>query len=316
MKESNQIDELLKENFKDFAPDAPNVWSAVQKGLEVAGQASAGSAATVVAGKGLFSTMSIIVASTVIVAVTAGYLWMQNNSQSAPKVPIESPVNIGSNELPIEAKKESAKEGINKIPQTSELNTKHETRNTKTKTASMDSHTESVSSSHQKSNTTDNKLQDNNSPSSPNNESNNQTNPISEKDDSKYTGGETLVKDQPTLNKKESTDDGNGKQESIVADNIIEPDETFIPNSFTPYTLDGFNDRFVIVIKDEVFYSLTIVDTNGKLIFESNNKEKTWDGTNSFGEKCGKGTYRYIFEYQLKGSEKPVKRAGYIIIFE
>jgi len=82
-----------------------------------------------------------------------------------------------------------------------------------------------------------------------------------------------------------------------------------IYNAFSPNN-DGHNDRYVITIENEIFYELKIYDKDEKLVFESNSKDKTWDGTRfNSGDICEQGTYKGIFRYQYKGKEvkqKPV----------
>ncbi len=72
----------------------------------------------------------------------------------------------------------------------------------------------------------------------------------------------------------------------------------YIPNSFTPDG-DGVNDFFKPFGHgiDEDFYTFTIFDRWGKLLFTTNDYESAWDGTYN-GIKCQHGTYQYVLFYR------------------
>ncbi|MGZ5302738.1 MAG: T9SS type B sorting domain-containing protein, partial [Bacteroidia bacterium] len=69
-------------------------------------------------------------------------------------------------------------------------------------------------------------------------------------------------------------------------------------NVFTPNG-DGDNDRFNVFITNEVYYHIKITDLNGGLVFESKDKNHSWDGTMfNQGTACVAGTYIYFIAYK------------------
>jgi gliding motility-associated-like protein len=96
---------------------------------------------------------------------------------------------------------------------------------------------------------------------------------------------------------------------TIVKPNYIYTDQKpIVPDVFTPNG-DGINDRFDIGIRNEEKYHLLVVDRAGNTVFESFEKENTWDGTNIHtGEVCPATTYIMVFVYKIKGfDEQKVK---------
>jgi len=90
-------------------------------------------------------------------------------------------------------------------------------------------------------------------------------------------------------------------KDSIYGRLAIKDEHTlFVPNSFTP-DLDGNNDTFKIfhhAMKTETF-SISIFDRYGSLVFQSNNPDMSWDGTNiKTGNPLITGTYSYVLSYQ------------------
>lgn len=74
-----------------------------------------------------------------------------------------------------------------------------------------------------------------------------------------------------------------------------------IPNVFSPNG-DGINDKYDIGIRNEELYHLAITDRNGNIVFESLDKENTWDGRNQFtGAECPASSYRMVFVYKIRG---------------
>lgn len=88
-----------------------------------------------------------------------------------------------------------------------------------------------------------------------------------------------------------------------------EPINLTIPNVFTPYEMDGYNDCFKISIENEIKYSIQIFDLNGNKVFESMNKMDCWDGRNiRTGQMCPRGFYTYKLIYELKTGFKKTER--------
>ena len=90
-------------------------------------------------------------------------------------------------------------------------------------------------------------------------------------------------------------------KDSIYGTLAIKEEHTlFVPNGFTP-DLDGNNDTFKIfhhAMKTETF-SMSIFDRYGSLVYQSNDPNMAWDGTNlRTGKPLITGTYSYILSYQ------------------
>ncbi len=90
-------------------------------------------------------------------------------------------------------------------------------------------------------------------------------------------------------------------KDSIYGTLAIKEEHTlFVPNGFTP-DLDGNNDTFKIfhhAMKTETF-SISIFDRYGSLVFQSNDPDMAWDGTNiKTGNPLITGTYSYVLSYQ------------------
>lgn len=96
----------------------------------------------------------------------------------------------------------------------------------------------------------------------------------------------------------------------IAVDSIrtIPPEATiYFPNAFTPDG-DGFNDTFGgsgILIER---YELLVFDRWGRIVFESNDITKRWDGRFPDGEEVPTGVYPY--RYRVKGLNMPLHQ-GY-----
>jgi gliding motility-associated-like protein len=78
----------------------------------------------------------------------------------------------------------------------------------------------------------------------------------------------------------------------------------FIPNVFTPGSIDSKNDEFDIEIEGEEMYNLSILNRWGQLVYQSDKDCERGDGNNwngkfqNKGAICPSGTYFYIFDYK------------------
>ncbi len=86
-----------------------------------------------------------------------------------------------------------------------------------------------------------------------------------------------------------------GCKDSYVGDeiNVI---EMFVdaPNAFTPNG-DGINDRFMVVYKSIKSFKMTIVNRNGRKVFETKNPGEYWDGKIG-GKLAADGVYFYYID--------------------
>ena len=78
----------------------------------------------------------------------------------------------------------------------------------------------------------------------------------------------------------------------------------FVPNAFTPNG-DGLNDLFQVSHQLITEFNIIIFDRWGKLIFENNNPNFTWDGRDKKGAKMGEGVYTYrIIATDYRGAKR------------
>lgn len=73
---------------------------------------------------------------------------------------------------------------------------------------------------------------------------------------------------------------------------VLEP-EVVIPNVFTPDG-DGINDRWHVLYNGLAAVRIALFDRWGNLMYESNNKEEGWNGTNKDGSAAPVGVYYYM----------------------
>lgn len=82
-----------------------------------------------------------------------------------------------------------------------------------------------------------------------------------------------------------------------------------IPNVFTPYEQDGYNDCFRISIENVKIYSLQIFNLKGKKVFESMDPDNCWDGKDlNTGDMSPRGFYTYKLYYELNSGFRKTER--------
>lgn len=77
----------------------------------------------------------------------------------------------------------------------------------------------------------------------------------------------------------------------------------FIPNAFTPDG-DGVNDVFAVITHDIDFFHLQIFNRWGELVFESTDKEATWQGGYSHYPESTSFVYRMEYGTMLERKQK------------
>ena len=77
----------------------------------------------------------------------------------------------------------------------------------------------------------------------------------------------------------------------------------FVPNVFSPNG-DGQNDALFVMGKGIVKMNLTIFDRWGEKVFESDNKNRGWNGISSEGFQMNSGVYVYYFSVEFYDGEK------------
>ena len=78
--------------------------------------------------------------------------------------------------------------------------------------------------------------------------------------------------------------------------------KTYIPSAFTPNG-DGINEQFSLSVACQTkSFQFVLIDRWGKVIFQTNNPDFTWDGTLN-GQNCTAGFYSYRLEYSPVGAD-------------
>ena len=83
----------------------------------------------------------------------------------------------------------------------------------------------------------------------------------------------------------------------------------YVPNAFSPNN-DGYNEFFTGYGIGITYANLKVFDRWGKLMFESNDLSKGWDGTyQNYGDVCAEGVYVYLFKV-YNGQPAPLEFTG------
>ncbi len=95
----------------------------------------------------------------------------------------------------------------------------------------------------------------------------------------------------------------------LITDNF----NLYVPNAFTPNN-DGINDVFNLYITESATYLLTIFDRWGKTIFQTEDPNEGWDGTQR-GKKCTPGMYVWNLRYtRIADPTSVIKMTGTIYL--
>jgi gliding motility-associated-like protein len=315
MSELQNIDKLLKESFSDFAPDAPDVWQGISEGVQAAqaGQAAAGTGAAVKGGLGIAG--KIIAAVAVSASLITGYVLLSDTKEDAAPAQVTTAYGEPAETTGTTAETTAGQEIPAETPAATpgQTTVRHQSTGTTHRYAATDR--QATTSTEQPLSSTPDKAAGKTDIVP---EQTTRTDPPSARQQhtrqtadapSRTTAATPPVKpaQEPAAeDKKEPSPAATEDQFSL------EDASPFVPNVFSPNG-DGVNDRFVIVIEQETLYFLRIYDQKGNVLFESDNRQNTWDGRDRrTGMMCAQGMYIYEFTYQLKGASKPVvKRGGF-----
>ena len=90
-------------------------------------------------------------------------------------------------------------------------------------------------------------------------------------------------------------------------------DGIYIPNSFTPGTLDGVNDVFKAVGNNIERMKMYIFNRWGEAIHEIHNINGSWDGT-YLGEPCQEDVYVWFLEFKFEGNDFDEELRGHVTL--
>ncbi|MCB0794028.1 MAG: gliding motility-associated C-terminal domain-containing protein, partial [Flavobacteriales bacterium] len=92
------------------------------------------------------------------------------------------------------------------------------------------------------------------------------------------------------------------------------PAHVYFPNAFTPDG-DGVNEKWGPVGHYIELFELTVFDRWGQVVFESDEFEKTWDGTINGGDIAPTGVY--VYKYKAEGHLFPsVEAYGHVTLLK
>lgn len=83
-------------------------------------------------------------------------------------------------------------------------------------------------------------------------------------------------------------------------------------NVFSPNN-DGVNDYFFLETSDLKEFSVTILDKDNQVVYQSQDRHFKWDGTNNKGEIVDAGTYSYIV-YAIDLNNQSIKQFNLLYI--
>jgi gliding motility-associated-like protein len=284
--DKEHIDQLLKEQFSQFAPDAPDVWSGVSQAI---GSGSASStAATGI--KSVSVVVKIVAAVAVVSTITAiAYFATKPTTENTAPI-VEQPITNQLNELPNQTEETITVEEKVSNPPTKSKSSNALTQNSRTQqTPSTD------------------KIAVTPEPIIPT-----QVEKAVESTQNEV-GDKTLLQKPQALPK--ILDE---KQTKETVKNEPTPDEpkadepaknirVIIPNVFTPDN-DGLNDEFVVEIDDCTAYAIKIINYKGVIVYESSNLQEHWNGRiKNLGEDCPAGEYVYTVKFSTYNVESQTK---------
>ncbi len=273
--------------METFAPDAPNIWAGIEQGIQ-ANAAAQTTTITKTIGSKLVITIAKIAAFVVIPASVVVYFISneKNNIIESPKVE-NSILSSNSNTEDIKTVE---------TPKIASVNAEN-------KAIKINENKRAISNNNSTSNTSEKTV----------NEfvSINKTNTLEQ---IKKAKNENVMIVSNESNKDISNEDiAENKEVEMIEENESKEDFSnsgneagirIFPNVFTPNN-DGIDDKYVIDLEGEKFYNLKIYNYNNELVFESNDKNNNWDGTNyKTGQSCNSGTYYGIFQFRFYNEEK------------
>ena len=273
--------------METFAPDAPNIWAGIEQGIQ-ANAAAQTTTITKTIGSKLVITIAKIAAFVVIpVSVVVYFISNEkNNIIESPKVE-NSILSSNSNTEDIKTVE---------TPKIASVNAEN-------KAIKINENKRAISNNNSTSNTSEKTV----------NEfvSINKTNTLEQ---IKKAKNENVMIVSNESNKDISNEDiAENKEVEMIEENESKEDFSnsgneagirIFPNVFTPNN-DGIDDKYVIDLEGEKFYNLKIYNYNNELVFESNDKNNNWDGTNyKTGQACNSGTYYGIFQFRFYNEEK------------
>lgn len=96
------------------------------------------------------------------------------------------------------------------------------------------------------------------------------------------------------------------------AKEVVKASTISVPDVFTPNG-DGMNDLFTVDAEGMKSFSLSIYSVNGKLVYQTDNKDFEWNAVDMSGNKVVDGTYYYLIN-AIGEDGKIFAQKGYVTI--
>lgn len=276
--------------MQDFAPEAPNIWAGIEQGV----QANAAAQSGVAGGKVVFSKLALtVIKVTAILAIPASvatYFYTKNskkeNIERESKVAeLKVPIAVNSPEINLDETQVTDK------PKETFTNNEKYVSNNLIKT--QEAHINDNFIEHKVN--VENKQQE-----GLNNKNLEQT--VTPLVVTEIITNPTI----PEIDLDDKIDSIENIENNFEATETNKNESAFIktPNVLTPNN-DGLNDRYVIEIEGEKLFNLKIYNFNNELVFESNDKNFTWDGVSQkTGQACNSGIYYGVLNFKFINNDK------------
>lgn len=276
--------------MQDFAPDAPNIWAGIEQGMQANAAAQSGLAGSKVVLSKLALTVIKVTAILAIPTSVATYFYTKNskkeNIERESKVAeLKVPIAVNSREISLD------KTQVTDKPKQTFTNNEKYVSNSLIKTQEA----------YINDNFIEHKLNvENKQQEGLNNKNLEQTvTPIVV---TEIIANPTI----PEIDLDDKIDSIENIENNFEATETYKNESAFIktPNVLTPNN-DGLNDRYVIEIEGEKLFNLKIYNFNNELVFESNDKNFTWDGVSQkTGQPCNSGVYYGVLNFKFINSDK------------